>query len=63
MTTIQDALKQIKLAQNEVNKNMCDTLKGDCNLCPFKNQCIAELLVDIQLNVESIELDLKKLLK
>ena len=58
-----ETIKTIKNTQEVVYKNMCDKLNGDCNFCPFKGNCVAESLANIQLSIENAVLELKGVIK
>jgi len=62
METLKKTIKEVKNIQETVGTNMCDTLKGDCNLCPFKSNCILTNIDTILLNLDYIKQTLKDLL-
>lgn len=61
--SLNDAIKSITAARETIYKEMCDRLQGDCNLCPFKANCVAQSLEDVLLDVEAIKYDLKELIE
>lgn len=62
METLKQTIKNIKNVEEQVGTQLCDTLKGDCNLCPFKSNCILSQLDAIKLSLENTVQSLKDLL-
>lgn len=56
-------IKEIENAKELVYNRMCDTIKGDCNLCPFKGNCIATVLMNIELDLYNLKEKVEELTK
>ena len=61
--SLNNAIKSIERAKDLLSQVICDKLKGNCEKCPFKTECIVEKMVDIQLDVEGVKYDLKEILR
>lgn len=53
MASLTKTIQTVMEVKEILSTKVCDKLKGDCNKCPFKEKCVVEQLLFVELQLRN----------
>ena len=60
--TFNDIIKDVNGIKEILSTKVCDKLNGDCNKCPFKEDCVVSKLCCIELDIQILKGKVKEII-